>query len=90
MGGGAPRSSCLGGEASFLSGAQPIPRVASSASDSEQHLAHARTTPLYLKTRFRRSPPCHVIAGVAPFRRHRALAAWSQLAPPEWTLSHRH
>jgi hypothetical protein len=35
MGGGAPRSSCLGGEVYFLSGAQPIHRFVSSASDSE-------------------------------------------------------
>src|SRR5215831_8063606 len=35
MGGGAPRSSCLGGEGYFLSGAQPTHRFVSSASDSE-------------------------------------------------------
>jgi len=35
MGGGAPRSSCLGGEGYFLSGAQPLHRLVSSASDSE-------------------------------------------------------
>jgi PadR family transcriptional regulator, regulatory protein PadR len=43
MGGGAPRSSCLGGEAYFLSGTLPIHRVASAASDLEQYPAHART-----------------------------------------------
>jgi len=54
MGGGAPRSSCLGGETYFLSGAQPIHRFVSSASDSAKYIAQAPPS-LYLKTRPQRS-----------------------------------
>jgi len=48
MGGGAPRSSCLGGEVYFLSGAHPAHRFVSSASDSESTQAPPS---LYLRTR---------------------------------------
>jgi hypothetical protein len=44
MGGGAPRSSCLGGEGYFLSGAQPTHRFVSSASDSEAYRSSTTLT----------------------------------------------